>query len=203
MNVGLAIFLAVLIGIALGSHAIKGKGFKIGPLLLAVLGAWVCLEILLWIDWTLRSTFNLWVIVQLTLLLLPLHLLLALPAGVACAVVQWVGPRTGETSMSILRAFGIIVASGAGFGIAGCLLGYLLGVGAPGYYRSVFRNGNDPHFDPVATGIGLGLTQGLTAGLVVGAVVVVAVAWYRSRASGPTRHTGNAEPVAAPDPARM
>ena len=82
--------------------------------------------------------------------------------------------------MGMVHAFGIILASATGFGIAGCLVDYLLGSFTPGYYRAVCYGGNSPTFDPVAVGVGLGLTQGMTAGLILGAVVVVAVAWSRS-----------------------
>ena len=48
---------------------------------------------------------------------------------------------------------------------------------APGYYRSLFRHGHEPLFDPAQVGLGLGLTQGLAAGVVVGIAVVGAAAW--------------------------
>lgn len=89
--------------------------------------------------------------------------------------------------MGILRAFATIIASAIGFGLAGGLVGYLLGVVAPGYYRAVFRNGGEAYFDPPSVGLGLGVTQGLTVGLIVGALVVLAVAWYRSRVTSPDR----------------
>jgi len=78
--------------------------------------------------------------------------------------------------MTVARGFGIIIASGIGFGTAGGLVGSTLGRVAPAYYRNVFRRGESPAFDPVQVGLGLGMTQGLIAGLVVGSVVVLAVA---------------------------
>jgi hypothetical protein len=83
------------------------------------------------------------------------------------------GPRP---ALSILRAFSIVIASGAGFGTAGIGIGYILGVLAPSYYRGVFPNGNDPGFDPVQVGVGLGFSQGAICGVLVGMVVILAVA---------------------------
>ena len=54
---------------------------------------------------------------------------------------------------------------------------------SPSYYRSVFRGGGSPDFDPIQVGIGLGVSQGLIAGLVAGSVVVLAVGlsgWRRA-----------------------
>lgn len=78
--------------------------------------------------------------------------------------------------MSVARGVAIIVACGACFGAVGGLLGFTLGVGAPAYYRGVFRAATDPDFNPMQVGLGLGVTQGLICGLVIGSVVVLAVA---------------------------
>ncbi len=83
--------------------------------------------------------------------------------------------------MTITKGFVTIILSGLVFALGGALIGYGLGVVAPGYYRGVFSSGREPWFDPVAVGLGLGLSQGLVCGVVVGAVVVLAVAWYNSR----------------------
>jgi hypothetical protein len=88
--------------------------------------------------------------------------------------------------VSVARAFLIVITSGVGFGTGGGGLGYVLGTTAPSYYRSVFRNGNDPTFNPVEVGLGLGVTQGVVAGVVVGCIIVLAVAWYQSRRRGET-----------------
>lgn len=47
---------------------------------------------------------------------------------------------------------------------AGAGIGWVLGTFAPGYYRTVFRCGDSPEFNPVQVGVGLGLTQGLGPG---------------------------------------
>jgi hypothetical protein len=83
--------------------------------------------------------------------------------------------------MTLTRGFLIIVLSGVTFAAGGGLLGYALGVLAPGYYRGVFPSGREPGFDPVAAGLGLGISQGMICGVVVGSIVVLAVAWYNSR----------------------
>jgi hypothetical protein len=83
--------------------------------------------------------------------------------------------------MTVARGFLIIALSGIAFATGGGLIGYLLGVFAPAYYRGVFGNGRQPWFDPVEVGLGLGITQGAICGVIAGAVVVLAVAWYNSR----------------------
>lgn len=61
----------------------------------------------------------------------------------------------------------------------GC--GVVIGQVAPGYYRSVFSNGQDPSFDSAATGLALGLLQGLAFGFATGIAAVAMYLWYRSR----------------------
>jgi hypothetical protein len=63
----------------------------------------------------------------------------------------------------------------------GASVGYGLGAFAPGYYRSVFRNGREPGFDPVSIGVGQGLTQGTVGGVVVGLAVVALLSWRETR----------------------
>lgn len=84
-------------------------------------------------------------------------------------------------ALTFLRAFSIVIASGLGFGGAGAMIGVLLGVGVPSYYRGVFAEGDNPGFDPVQVGFGLGLSQGLICGVLVGMVVVLAVSHSRRR----------------------
>ena len=68
-------------------------------------------------------------------------------------------------------------------GLIGLGIGAALGAFVPGYYRSVFFNGTDPSFDPVAVGIGQGLTQGVVFGGIIGLVLVGMFYWYRSRSA--------------------
>lgn len=67
------------------------------------------------------------------------------------------------------------------WGASGAGLGAALGVFSPGYYRSVFSNGDSPTFDPVAVGIGQGLTQGVVFGTLVGLLLVAMFYWSRTR----------------------
>lgn len=79
--------------------------------------------------------------------------------------------------MTTVRGFGIVLFSMLLFGTLGAGIGRLLGVMTPSYYRSLFRNGQEPWFDPAQIGLALGLTQGVAAGVVVGITVVGAVTW--------------------------
>lgn len=78
----------------------------------------------------------------------------------------------------IAGGFKTIITSSVVFGAIGTMIGWLLSVIAPAYYRHMFEASDS---DLWQIGVGLGLTQGLIAGLVVGCVVVLAAAVYRSR----------------------
>ncbi len=82
----------------------------------------------------------------------------------------------GEYVMTVKHGFAIVIGGTVGFGVGGALLGLLLGVFAPGYYRTMFRHTEGADFTPVELGVGLGLTQGVIVGAIIGAVVVLAVA---------------------------
>lgn len=82
--------------------------------------------------------------------------------------------------MTVLRGFFITIASSMAFSGLGALLGYLLAVILPDYYRTVFHIPPEIPIDPVQVGLGLGITQGFAAGLIVGLVIVVTVAWFNS-----------------------
>ena len=66
-------------------------------------------------------------------------------------------------------------------GMIGLGIGLTLGSLTPGYYRSVFSNGSQPGFDPLAVGIGQGLTQGVGGGTLIGLAIIALFYWYRSR----------------------
>lgn len=74
-----------------------------------------------------------------------------------------------------------MVATGTAFGVAGGIIGYLIGRSAPDFYRVAFRWEGVPPFDPRALGLALGLVQGLMVGIGVGLVVVLAVTWSERR----------------------
>ncbi|WP_425398790.1 hypothetical protein [Aeoliella sp.] len=79
------------------------------------------------------------------------------------------------------RGFVITIASTLGFGIAGGLIGLLLGTAVPSYYRAVFNIPPESSGNPVHVGLGLGFTQGLILGAFAGLAIVLIVAWYHSR----------------------
>ena len=91
--------------------------------------------------------------------------------------------------MTLKKALAIVLSGSTVFALLGGGLGAVLGVMAPGYYRTVFgRRGNVPDFDPFQVGIGLGLTQGLGAGIVLSLAVVTLLAWRDFRTA--TANTG-------------
>jgi hypothetical protein len=89
--------------------------------------------------------------------------------------------RARRSSISVFKAIAVAVGCGLGGGLFGAGLRFALGRFAPGYYRSLFRNGDRPGFDPEAVGLGLGATQGVVVGLVVGLAIVFMLAWFNSR----------------------
>jgi hypothetical protein len=70
----------------------------------------------------------------------------------------------------------IVLGAAVGTGI-----GYGLGTYAPCYYRTVFRGGMEPRFDPVTVGVGQGLTQGTAGGALVGLALVALFRWRDTR----------------------
>ncbi len=85
----------------------------------------------------------------------------------------------------------VLLTSGGGL-ILGGVLGYALGVLAPGYYRTVFPRLTDSGFHPAAMGLVLGGTQGLFGGAVIGLLILAIYAWYLTRAGRPPRERGSA-----------
>lgn len=88
-------------------------------------------------------------------------------------------PKPSLIFWSIGAIFGAAIIGG----LVGLAVGACLGTYAPGYYRSVFRNGDALSFDPLAVGIGQGLTQGIVFGGVIGVAAVALFYWYRSRST--------------------
>ncbi len=79
----------------------------------------------------------------------------------------------------LLWSVAVVFGSALFCGLIGLAIGSAIGSLAPGYYRSIFSNGSDPSFDPVAVGVGQGLTQGLAFGAVIGLILVGMFYWYR------------------------
>ncbi len=92
--------------------------------------------------------------------------------------------------MSVRKAFLVIFASAAAFSVIGTGVGLFLAMVSPRFYAAVFSSSGYPGIDPFEVGFGLGLTTGGLVGIGVGAVVVISVAWYAARQTGP-------EPAAA------
>jgi hypothetical protein len=85
------------------------------------------------------------------------------------------------TNKLIKRGLTTIALSAVMFGVVGGLIGWVLGLVAPQYYRIVFDAADQVDFSPQQVGFGLGLTQGLLVGALVGCVAVLAAAIYKSR----------------------
>jgi hypothetical protein len=83
--------------------------------------------------------------------------------------------------MNVNRALATVAGTGIGFGIAGSLIGALLGRIAPGFYQQMLPLRDPVHFNPVEVGIGLGLTNGLGWGLAIGVLLVAIIAWKDTR----------------------
>ena len=96
--------------------------------------------------------------------------------------------------MTAKQALGTLLLWGVTFAFIGGLLGATLGTVAPDYYRSVFRDGHSPEFDPFQVGIGLGVTQGLATGVALALGVLALLAW-RDLRSGSTENIRNSAEV--------
>ncbi len=81
--------------------------------------------------------------------------------------------------MTIPKAIFTVVACALLFALVGGAIGCALGALAPGYYRAVFRHGQEPWFDPLGVGLGLGVTQGISGGALIGVALVVILVWRR------------------------
>ena len=86
-------------------------------------------------------------------------------------------PSARPLVWSVCGVFGCAVLGG----LLGAVVGSLLGVFWPGYYRSVISGGDSPEFDPVAVGLGLGLSQGTVAGGLAGLILAAMYYWYQLR----------------------
>ena len=86
--------------------------------------------------------------------------------------------RTLAGDKMIYRSLYLVVATTIMFGAFGGIVGWLLSLLTPDYYRSRF-DALDSEVWQIA--VGSGVTQGLIVGALVGCVVLLATAWYRSR----------------------
>ena len=74
--------------------------------------------------------------------------------------------------MNYKKAFIFLTSLSVTFSILGGYIGYFLGKNYPGYYRSVFRNGNHPNFDPIGVGVAQGVGQGFFGGAIAAIIVI-------------------------------
>lgn len=184
-RLGFLLSLAGAVGVLVGVRAARKGRFRIAPLLWSLLWAWVAFLALVLSEALLRGDYPpLAEVLPQFLVFSMVQWYLLLPAVAGCALAQTCCAGLPEgRKMTTVRAFVIIAASTVVCTAGGGLLGYVVGVAAPGYYRAVFHGGDAPGFVPAEVGLGLGVAQGAAAGLIVGIVVVLAVAWYASRAS--------------------
>ncbi len=78
----------------------------------------------------------------------------------------------------VAKGLYMIITTTIMFGAFGGLIGWVLSLVTPAYYRNMF-DALDSEVWQIA--LGLGITQGLVCGVVVGCVVLLSTAWYRSR----------------------
>jgi hypothetical protein len=90
--------------------------------------------------------------------------------------------RAAVSPIPLLWSVVVVFGCAALGGLLGLGIGAGLGACVPGYYRSLFRAGGDPQFDPIAVGIGQGLTQGLVFGGIIGLLLVAMWYWHQARA---------------------
>jgi hypothetical protein len=83
--------------------------------------------------------------------------------------------------MTIRNAIITVISCTLLFAAVGASIGYGLGALRPGYYRTVYRVGQAPWFDPVSVGIGQGVTQGAGGGAVIGVLLVAIMSWRETR----------------------
>jgi hypothetical protein len=79
--------------------------------------------------------------------------------------------------MTTRSALATVLLWGISFACVDAAIGATIATVAPEYYRSIFRNGHLPSFNPLHVGIGLGATQGVAAGIVISIAVLAMLSW--------------------------
>jgi hypothetical protein len=90
---------------------------------------------------------------------------------------------TTKTALTTVLTWAVV------FACVGCAMGAMIGVVAPDYYRSVFRRGESPDFNPLQVGVGLGVTQGAASGIAISIVVIAILAWRDGRSRSPANES--------------
>jgi hypothetical protein len=91
----------------------------------------------------------------------------------------------GDSNMTVRSSLLTVLVSSITFACVGAVVGATIGTVAPEYYRSVFRHGDSPNFNPLQVGIGLGATQGVAFGVAISLAVLALFAWRDVRAARP------------------
>ena len=91
----------------------------------------------------------------------------------------------GDYNMTAKSALMTVLVASITFACIGAVIGATIGTVAPDYYRSVFRHGDFPNFNPREVGIGLGATQGVASGVAISLAVLALLAWRDIRAARP------------------
>ncbi|MEZ6058130.1 MAG: hypothetical protein R3C01_15635 [Planctomycetaceae bacterium] len=86
---------------------------------------------------------------------------------------------TTKTALTTVLTWAVV------FACVGSVMGAMIGVVAPDYYRSVFRGGESSDFNPLQVGVGLGVTQGAASGIAISIVVLAILAWRDIRSRSP------------------
>ena len=89
----------------------------------------------------------------------------------------------GDYNMPARSALITVLVWGITFACVGGVIGATIATVAPEYYRSVFRDGDLPNFNPLQVGIGLGATQGVASGIAISIAVLALLAWRDIRAA--------------------
>lgn len=84
-------------------------------------------------------------------------------------------PAFGQTFMRLLA---VVIACGFVFAVLGGILGLLMGLAVPDYYRAVFRN--DAINAPTMGGV-MGIGQGAAIGVLAGLVLSLILTWREIR----------------------
>ncbi|MEM9411571.1 MAG: hypothetical protein AAGA30_10685 [Planctomycetota bacterium] len=86
--------------------------------------------------------------------------------------------QTLSNDKMIVRSFSMIISTSVIFGFLGALIGLLLAILTPAYFREIYEAVDSDIWQITLT---LGLTRGLICGVIAASSVLVATSWYRSR----------------------
>lgn len=76
------------------------------------------------------------------------------------------------------RCFHMITVTSLMFGVFGGLIGWIMTLVTPAYFRDVY---DTLESDVWQVGLGIGFSRGVICGVLISCSVMLAMAWYRSR----------------------